>query len=77
MLAGIATYGLAAQESAAFPSTHRAAPGIEHRPTEEPLDFNGNEVRQAVARYKVDPAGELFEEHSPELEVPRLTPPKG
>jgi hypothetical protein len=77
MLAGLATYGLAASESAVFPSTHHAAPAREQPPTESPLDFNGNEVRQAVARYKVDPTGALYEEHSPDTEVPRLAPPKG
>ena len=41
------------------------------------VDFNGNEVRPAVAQYKVDPAGALYEEHSPETEVPRLGSPKG
>jgi hypothetical protein len=46
-------------------------------PGEAPVDFNGNEVRPAVAQYKVDPAGALYEEHSPETEVPRLGSPKG
>jgi hypothetical protein len=41
------------------------------------VDFNGNEVRPAVARYKIDPAGALYEEHSPDTEVPRLGSPKG
>jgi hypothetical protein len=41
------------------------------------VDFNGNEVRPAVAQYKVDPTGALYEEHSPETEVPRLGSPKG
>jgi predicted ATPase len=43
---------------------------------EVPTDLYGNEVREAVARYKVDPTGVLYEEHSPETEVPRLAPPK-
>lgn len=45
-------------------------------PEEVPTDRYGNEVRQAVARYKVDPAGVLYEEHSPDTEVPRLPAPK-
>jgi hypothetical protein len=46
-------------------------------PREEiPTDLYGNEVRAAVARYQVDPTGEVFEEHSPDTEVPRLSPPK-
>ena len=46
-------------------------------PRDAPVDFNGNEVRPAVAQYKVDPAGTLYEEHSPDTEVPRLGSPKG
>ena len=46
-------------------------------PRDASVDFNGNEVRPAVAHYKVDPAGALYEEHSPETEVPRLGSPKG
>jgi hypothetical protein len=41
------------------------------------IDFTGNEVRRAIARYKVDPLGALYEEHSPETEVQRLGSPKG
>ena len=43
---------------------------------EAPLDLRGNEVRPAIARYKVDPTGVLYEEHSPETELPKLAPPK-
>ena len=78
MLAGIAVFGIAAPQSATFSSKHRAASGeVEQPPREAPIDFSGNEVRQAIARYKVDPTGALYEEHSPDTEVPRLAPPKG
>lgn len=42
-----------------------------------PLDLYGNEITEAVARYKIDPAGTRYEEHSPETELPRLRPPQG
>jgi hypothetical protein len=46
-------------------------------PSDEPvLDFRGNEVSDAVARYKLDPTGVLYEEHSPHTELPRLPGPK-
>ena len=77
MLAGIAVFGIAAPQSATFSSKHRAAAGEVEPPPREAIDFSGNEVRQAIARYKVDPTGELYEEHSPDTEVPRLAPPKG
>jgi hypothetical protein len=40
------------------------------------LDLYGNDVADAVAHYKLDPAGSLYEEHSPQTEVPRLPSPK-
>lgn len=40
------------------------------------VDFYGNEVTDAVAHYTLDPTGTLYEEHSPETEVPRLGAPK-
>lgn len=43
---------------------------------EAPTDLYGNEVRQAIARYKVDPGGVVYEEHSPDTELPRLPSPK-
>jgi hypothetical protein len=38
-------------------------------------DLYGNDVTDAVATYKRDRAGSVYEEHSPQTEVPRLTPP--
>jgi hypothetical protein len=38
-------------------------------------DLYGNEVSDAVATYKRDRAGSVYEEHSPQTEVPRLTSP--
>lgn len=40
------------------------------------VDFYGNEVSAAVARYKVDPNGVVYEEHSPQTEGPRLGSPR-
>lgn len=39
------------------------------------LDLYGNEVSNAVATYKSDRTGSVYEEHSPHTEVPRLPPP--
>ena len=68
--------GLSAPRSRAFPSVLHASDDATTSP-DASVDFNGNEVRPAVAHYKVDPAGALYEEHSPETEVPRLGSPKG
>jgi hypothetical protein len=38
-------------------------------------DLYGNDVSDAVARYKADPEGTVYEEHSPQTEIPYLKPP--
>jgi hypothetical protein len=38
-------------------------------------DLYGNEVREAVTRYKLDETGSLYEVHSPQTELPRLASP--
>ena len=40
------------------------------------VDLYGNEVTDAIATYGVDPAGSLYELHSPQTELPRLGSPK-
>jgi len=40
-----------------------------------PLDRFGNPVTEAVARYRLDGTGVLYEIHSPEIDVPRLPSP--
>ena len=40
-------------------------------------DFFGNDVSQAVARYRLDDNGDLYEVHSPEIEITRLPAPNG
>jgi hypothetical protein len=40
------------------------------------VDLYGNEVSDAIATYSLDPAGSLYELHSPQTELPRLASPK-
>jgi hypothetical protein len=40
-------------------------------------DFFGNDVSDAVTRYRLDDSGDLYEVHSPEIEIARLPSPKG
>jgi len=40
------------------------------------VDFYGNEVTVAVAEYKIDAVGRLYELHSPQSALPRLGSPK-
>ena len=44
--------------------------------SEAAVDFYGNEVTDAVAKYTLDPTGALHEDHVPPTEVPRLAAPK-
>ena len=41
-----------------------------------PVDLYGNEVTEAVATYRFDATGSLYETHSPQTELPRLGSPK-
>ena len=41
-----------------------------------PVDLYGNEVTNAIAKYKFDATGSLYETHSPQTELPRLSSPK-
>jgi len=43
---------------------------------DETIDLSGNPVTSAVAKYKFDATGSLYEVHSPQTELPRLVPPK-
>jgi len=40
------------------------------------VDLFGNEVTDAIAKYKTDATGSLYELHSPQTELPRLGSPK-
>jgi hypothetical protein len=40
------------------------------------VDLYGNDVTSAVATYKLDAEGSLYELHSPQTELPRLGSPK-
>ena len=56
---------------------HAAAPvALAHDAVDGSVDLYGNEVIDAVATYSLDPAGSLYELHSPQTELPRLGSPK-
>lgn len=60
----------------------RPVPATTARPAEvdedddADVDLLGNQVSDAVAKYKFDATGTLYELHSPQTELPRLAPPK-
>ena len=52
------------------------APRVESSHSPQPrVDLLGNEVEAAVADYRVDFGGDVYERHSPETAVPRLGSP--
>ena len=61
-----------ANDAGVVPDSPLADPDRE----EGPADLFGNPVTDAVARYKCDATGSLYELHSPQTEVPKLRPPK-
>ena len=57
-------------------ATADAADLVTDEDADEGLDMLGNPVTDAVATYKVDATGMLYESHSPQTELPRLAAPK-
>ena len=49
---------------------------IDPEDSEGTVDLYGNEVSDAVAKYRMDVTGVLYELHSPHTELPRLGSPK-
>jgi hypothetical protein len=50
--------------------------GVSRDAATPPLDAYGNEITNAVAEYSLDPAGALYEVHTPQVELPRLGSPQ-
>ena len=59
-----------------MPKMPNASGQREDRDSAGVVDLFGNEVTDAVAKYKLDSAGSLYELHSPQTELPRLGSPK-
>jgi hypothetical protein len=50
------------------------SPAREHE--DDDIDLYGNDVSEAVAKYKLDSDGSLYELHSPQTQLPRLGSPR-
>jgi hypothetical protein len=55
---------------------HPVAHGSDADGEEGVTDLYGNDVTSAVATYKLDVDGSLYEAHSPRTQLPRLGSPK-
>ena len=44
-------------------------------PRHRRIDRYGNEVDRAIGDYRIDHTGDLYEQHSPSTELPKLAPP--
>lgn len=51
-------------------------PGVTGNDDESVTDLYGNDVTAAVARYKLDATGSLYEAHSPQTQLAKLGSPK-
>lgn len=51
-------------------------PGDSSEPPDPRFDLFGNEIEEAVADYRIDLRGGLYERHSPDTAVPKLGSPK-
>lgn len=51
------------------------SPLIEEPEAGQQKDIYGNDISSAIAKYKRDGSGVVYEEHSPNTEVARLKPP--
>ena len=61
------------------PARITPANGTNETPAERrpmPVDIRGNEVMPTIAKYKLDSTGTVYEEHSPNTEVPKLAIPR-
>ena len=67
---------LAPTPSSAAPAPPRVSETPREREDEVDVDLYGNDVTDAVAKYKLDSYGSLYELHSPETQLPRLGSPK-
>ena len=67
--------GTVSQTTVAAPE-ERIAPWAEPD-DDDAVDLYGNGVSDAVARYRLDSDGTLYELHSPRTELPRLSAPRG
>jgi hypothetical protein len=47
----------------------------ESAPAARLIDLYGNEVERAVSDYRIDTRGDIYERHSPQTALPRLTSP--
>jgi hypothetical protein len=77
---GTAAWTSVARPASSFaltePSTAVAdLPGTSPVAAEPRIDVYGNEIQDAVGDYRIDPRGDVYENHAPDTEVARLAPP--
>jgi hypothetical protein len=62
--------------SSTEPLPPRSFAPAREREEDDDIDLYGNDVSDAVAKYKLDSDGSLYELHSPQTQLPRLGSPK-
>jgi hypothetical protein len=62
--------------SSTEPLPPRSFSPAREREDDNDIDLYGNDVSDAVAKYKLDSDGSLYELHSPQTQLPRLGSPR-
>ena len=62
--------------SSTEPVPPRSFAPAREREDDNDVDLYGNDVSDAVAKYKLDSDGSLYELHSPQTQLPRLGSPR-
>jgi hypothetical protein len=66
---------ITARSASAAEKVTDALPGESDDVTGSRVDLFGNEVEDALADYRFDLTGDVYEQHSPETAVPKLASP--
>jgi len=71
-----ATVAIVDADGLSLVSQDAPMPRVDGGDAEGGVDLYGNEITDAVAEYKLDATGSLYELHSPQTELPHLASPK-
>ena len=63
------------EETGAAEAASAADPYTQPQFTQPQFDVYGNQIDEAVGDYRVDPRGDLYEQHSPDTAILKLGPP--
>ena len=75
LFAGGTVWSAVARPASTFPFDSSTAVTERAQNPEPRIDRYGNEIEEAVGDYRIDPGGDVYESHSPDTAVTRLSVP--